>query len=209
MVPLLCARGGGRGVRRTRIASLRMRESGVVDPGTAALAAAIVALTVGLFGLVASLVQSSRTARATITAELNARQVDALVTVMRNVEAQGLAIQDLIFNLTQAEFGGQYEEYEPGPEKRDVNEPPRTNYAEASALVAAYGTAPIQKAFSRWTNAVDEWDTKRAGLASDWSQGDRERTQPGQVLKEKTEEAEARTELGAAVNLNLRSLRKL
>ena len=178
----------------------------MVDPGTAALVAAATALFVGLLGVFASLVQSSRTARATIAAELNGRQVDALASVLRIVEVQGRAVQDQIFNLTEAESGDK-DYYEPGPARRPIIKPKGTAYAEAAALVAAYGDVRVQEAFLAWSTAIEAWDNRYQQLAWDWSPGDL--TRPEHVAVEREAERHARSELGRVVNETLLSLRKL
>jgi hypothetical protein len=83
----------------------------------------------------------------------------------------------------------------------------RSEYAEASALVAAYGDHDTQSAFLRWTKAVDTWELKLADLAFEWNEGNRSRVQPGAVQAERDEERESRDDLGQVVNTRLASLR--
>jgi hypothetical protein len=130
----------------------------------------------------------------------------SLVSLVRLVALLGIAIQDGIFNLTEAE-NSDPDFYEPGVAPRDITKPLRSEYAEASALVAAYGDHDTQSAFLRWTKAVDTWELKLADLAFEWNEGNRSRVQPGAVQAERDEERESRDDLGQVVNTRLASLR--
>lgn len=178
----------------------------MIDQGLATVIAAGVALLIGIAGVLVSIVQSARTSRATVVANLNALEVDALTRVLRYASKQGVSIQDEIFNLTLAEWGSE-QDYEWGPKRREVSNIPRSDYAEASALVAAYGVGSVQEAFQRWSNAVDAWADKRANLDWDFFEGDQSRPSRAVVEAEMDGEISARRALGEAVNLAVRRLR--
>lgn len=185
-------------------------ESRVTSESIAALVAAGVALLVGLGGVAASFFQATRAARATLQAQLNGAKTDALVTVLRHVELRGMAIQDRIFNLTMAEQeGDDWEDYQPGPQNREINDLPRTDFAESAALVAAYGDASVRIAFEGWSDAVEAWNDKYEDLRFKWFEGDRNRTRPEELALQKDGELSARRKLGRAVNETLRDLSRI
>ena len=178
----------------------------MIDQGVAITIAAAVALTVGLIGLFTSLAQSKRAARATVVAQLRSLETVSLVSLVRLVELSGIAIQDRIFNLTEAE-NSDPDFYEPGIAPRDITKPSRAEHAEASALVAAYGDRDTQSAFLHWTKAVDAWEVKLADLAFEWDEGNRGRVPAGAVQAERDGERESRNRLGQVVNKRLTLLR--
>ena len=180
----------------------------MIDQGVAITIAAAVALTVGLIGLFTSLAQSKRAARATVVAQLRSLETVSLVSLVRLVELSGIAIQDRIFNLTEAE-NSDPDFYEPGLAPRDIAKPTRAEYAEASALVAAYGDHDIKTSFLGWTKAVDAWELELASLALDWAEGDRSRVGPAAVETERDEERGSREQVGQVVNARLALLRRL
>lgn len=127
----------------------------MIDPGAAAIIAAAVALLVGLGGALVN-------RRTALDAQRASERAKSLVRVLHIVESNGQAIQDRIFNLTQARSGdggqrdrvtGEWNDpYAPHPrEARDIS---GVELAEAEALLAAYGSGPLDAAYSDWQAAL-------------------------------------------------------
>lgn len=127
----------------------------MIDPGTAAIIAAAVALVVGLGGALLN-------RRTALDAQRASERSRSLVRVMHIVESNGQAIQDRIFNLTEARSsdGGQRDPvtgewndpYAPHP--REARYISGVELAEAEALLAAYGSSSLDDAYAQWHAAL-------------------------------------------------------
>lgn len=127
----------------------------MIDSGTAAVIAAAAALVVGLGGALLN-------RRTALDAQRASERARSLVRVLHVVESNGQAIQDRIFNLTQArssDGGGRdrltgewNDPYAPHPkEARNVS---GVELAEAEALLAAYGSDSLDVAYADWLSAL-------------------------------------------------------
>lgn len=130
----------------------------MVDPGLAAVIAALVSLVLGLASVVLSVSESRRTQ----AREQRQRRAEAYVEVMRIVETRGLAIQDQMYNITER-GDDPYDSRAPAMPRRELSLPERSDRAAARALLATYGSASSRAAFERWLAQVDAWETNLAG----------------------------------------------
>ena len=135
----------------------------VIAPGTGAVIAAtlasIVALSVGVIGAMAS-------RRTALDAARVAERARALLRLLHIVELNGRGVQERVFNLTQARRSNDDgrdpvtrewdDAYAPLP--RPARPVSSDELAEASALLAAYGTDLIDSAYEAWAKTLERID---------------------------------------------------
>lgn len=133
----------------------------MIEPGLGAIVgssiASVGALVIGVWGA-----RSNR--RTTLEAQRSADRAKALVRVLHVAEANGRGEQDRIFNLSVARATHQSgfdpvtsepdDPYAPARRKK-VHELSREELAEASALVAAYGSPEIDRMWINWQQSLD------------------------------------------------------
>ena len=129
----------------------------IIDPGSAAVLASLVSLALG----VASIWRSSLDSNKTAEREKTQRRAEAFVALLRVVERRGLAVQDDMYNLTETED----DDSPVTMPRRKVEDLPRSDRAEALALVVAYGTPAIRGALDTWLDSVTAWERKRDDFA--------------------------------------------
>lgn len=116
--------------------------------------------------------------------------------VLRIVEVRGLATQDAIWNYTETE--------DPAGDihvpRREVQVPPRTDRAEARALLAAYGTSEVRVAFEAWLGVVEAWEAKTVEWRFAAKYAEPPTSSPTDGEPERTKEREARSALGDRIS---------
>lgn len=132
----------------------------MTDQIGATLVASGVALAVGLLGVGASLYGAYRARRTALDVQFSSEAAKALVRVIQLVETNGRAAQDRVFNLTRVGWAGvdprTAEEGDPyGPQRRPHIGRNRTDEADISALIGAYGTVEMDEAMMDWLEALD------------------------------------------------------
>jgi hypothetical protein len=166
-----------------------------LDPGFAAIFASLVSLALGL----ASIMRASLDSKKTETREQIQRRAEAYVELLRVVERRGLAIQDDMYNLTETED----DDFPVSMPRRTIDEPPRSDRAEALALVTAHGTAAIRDALDAWIHAIDAWQHKRDGFSYDYQLNGPYTLESSDAEPERTNEIAARRALGESINAAL------
>lgn len=164
----------------------------MVDPGTAAIVGSLVALALGLAGVV----NSRRIQRSTDSRERAARRAEGLVDVLRLVERRGMAVQDRIYNLTETTDDDDPFTIPP----RDIEEPLRSDRAEMRALMAAYGSHETRAAFQTWLNAVDRWESKHQVWGIEWELNGPIAFSKKSAEPERSDELRTRDAFGAAIS---------
>jgi hypothetical protein len=152
----------------------------MIDPGTAAIVGPSIASAVALVVGVCGALLNRRTA---LEAQRTTDRAKALVRVLHIAELTGQAEQDQVFNLTKARKENESgrdpvtdevdDPYAPRP--REVGKRSRTELAEASALVAAYGTPDIDRAWMAWRRSLD-------GIVEAYIDGEAKYWEDGQPL---------------------------
>ncbi|WP_448812091.1 hypothetical protein [Agromyces bauzanensis] len=169
----------------------------MIDPGLAAVFASLVSLALGL----ASIVRASLDSKKTAKREQIQRRAEAYVDLLRVVERRGLALQDDMYNLTETED----DDFPATMPRRAVDAPPRSDRAEALALVAAYGTPAIGRALDAWIKVVDDWERKRDGFDFEYQLNGPRTLGPKDAEPERVNEITARRALGESVSAALKS----
>lgn len=167
----------------------------MIDPGLAAVFASVVSLALGL----ASIVRASSDARKTAMREQIQRRAEAYVELLRVVERRGLAVQDDMYNLTETE----QDDFPITIRRRKIDAPPRSDRAEALALVTAYGTPAIRNSLDSWINAVDAWESKKDDFDFEHQLNGPSTLQPKDAEPERANEIAARGVLGESISLAL------
>jgi hypothetical protein len=168
----------------------------MIDPGFAAVLASLVSLALGL----ASIFRTSRDEREIAKREQVQRRAEAYLDLLRLVERRGLATQDDMYNLTETEDEDSFVKMP----QRVVDAPPRSDRAEALALVVAYGTSEIRSALDRWLDVLDQWDSKRAGFVYEEDLNGPRVLTPEDAEPERGQEITARRLLGESVGIALK-----
>jgi hypothetical protein len=120
----------------------------------------VVALLIGLASIALAVWQTVKASKDSLRRHMKERRTDAFLEVLRIVERHGLWIQDRADNLSHADL------IDAGVVSRiEASEPPREDFANAEALVAAFGSADIDDAFASWRRSVaiadEEFDDMR------------------------------------------------
>lgn len=169
----------------------------MIDPGLAAVLASAVSLALGLASIWRASLDSKRTAKR----EQIQRRAEAYVDLLRVVERRGLAVQDDMYNMTETED----EDFPVTLPRREVDSPPRSDRAEALALVVAYGTPAIQDALEAWIKIVDDWERKKDGFIFDYQLNGPSALAAKDAEPERANEVAARRTLGESVSTALTS----
>lgn len=152
----------------------------------------MVSLTLGLMSILKSSADTTRTLRR----DDAKRRADAYVEVLRIVETRGLAVQDQMWNFTETEDPA----YNVQTRRRKVDAPPRSDRANARALLAAYGTHSSRAAFERWIQAVDSWENKMVDFQFQADYLEPPELHPDDAEPERTDERTARDALGEVIS---------
>lgn len=168
----------------------------MIDPGLAAVIAALVSLALGA----ASIFRSSADSRGAARREQTQRRADAYVDVLRIVETRGIAVQDQMYNYTETEDV----DYEIQMPRRQIDKIPRSDRAEARALLAAYGTPQIRLRFEEWLAIVDAWSQKTDSWQYEAQLNGPPDLVPKDAEPERTNELASRRMLGDAISASLK-----
>lgn len=164
----------------------------MIDPGWAAVIASIVSLVLGGAGIWLSRIDSRRT----LLRDDARRRAEAYVEVLRIVEVRGLATQDAMWNHTETEDPA----WDIQVPRRQIQAPPRTDRAEARALLAAYGTKELRTAFEKWLAVVEAWEAKTVEWQFAARYAEPPSLSPVDGEPERTAEREARSAFGDHVS---------
>lgn len=167
----------------------------MIDPGWAAVIAAMVSLALGL----AALVRSSADAKRAAKREHKQRQAQAYVDLLRVVERRGLAVQDEMYNLTETTD----EDSPVEMPRRQIDWPPRSDRAEALALVTAYGVPAVKTSLKKWIETVDAWEQKRDSFGYEFELNGPRHYERHDAEPERANELSAREALGDSISTAL------
>ncbi len=154
--------------------------------------ASIVSLLLGGTGIWLSRVDSRRN----LLRDDARRRAEAYVGVLRIVEIRGLATQDAMWNYTETEDPA----WDIQVPRRMVEVPPRTDRAEARALLAAYGSKEVRAAFESWLAAVEAWESKTVEWQFAAKYAEPPTLSPVDGEPERTNERDARSALGDRIS---------
>lgn len=176
----------------------------MLDPNFASYVVAAVALTVG-FGAPLLNRQTS------LQSQHAANRASALIRVIHLVEVNGQGIQNRIFNLLSARQDepdirtGSFNPY--GPKARAVHKLNLEELAEASALLAAYGSNELDRAYSAWTASLEKIEDAHLASEADYFENTQDPS-PENFRLQLDNEATTRAELGRRIRETLKIHRR-
>lgn len=180
----------------------------MIDPGTAAVGASLVAILVGLGGPLLN-------HRSALTQQRAHESATALARALQIVTVNSQGAADAIFNLTEARVPGMGardpvtgEPNDPyGPPRRSARDRSHEELAEAEALIAVYGSPGIVAAHERWASALEGVEELIVNADSWYFEGERRAT-AADFDEASTREREARAQLRELLRSNLRDGRR-
>lgn len=176
----------------------------MLDPSLASYVVAAVALTVGLGAPLMNRHTSLQTQHA-------ADRARALIRVIHLVEVNGRGVQNRIFNLLSSRQDepdvrtGHFNPY--GPQARPVHDLDLEELAEASALLAAYGSDELDKAYLAWTASVARIEDAHLEAEYDYFENAKAAA-PKKFELQLNDEEKTRAELGGRIRETLKNQRK-